>query len=73
MAVTISFTHHDSPPEAMAAALTSSGFDIGPPVTVARTVLDTFDGRLHRAGLRLELRDGPVRELGTAGSGTPDA
>lgn len=36
--------------------LQADGFEIEQPVRVTRTVLDTFDGRLHQAGARLELR-----------------
>ena len=32
----------------------AAGFDVEPPVAVTSTVLDTFDGRLHAAGLRLD-------------------
>lgn len=35
------------------------GFEVGAPISTTRTVLDTFDGRLHAAGLRLELVDSP--------------
>ena len=50
---------------ALVAALRDAGFDVEPPVAVTSTVLDTFDGRLYAAGLRLEhdgdtlLLDGP--------------
>ena len=37
-------------------ALARAGFQEGPARPLRRTVLDTFDGRLHAAGLRLELR-----------------
>ncbi|MGB8860108.1 MAG: CHAD domain-containing protein [Ilumatobacteraceae bacterium] len=45
------------------AALRASGAQVGARRTVVRTVLDTFDGRLHRAGLRLELAKGACRTL----------
>lgn len=55
------------------ASLTDLGFDVDPQRTVTTTLLDTFDGRLHRAGLRLRLREsdeaGPVLHL----SGTDTA
>ncbi len=57
------FTHPDLPAAAAADALRSAGFDLDVPVGCTRVVLDTFDGRLHGAGLRLELRQGPDREL----------
>ena len=40
---------------ALLAALRREGYEVGEPETVTRTVLDTFDGRLAAAGLRLEL------------------
>ncbi|MGI9053649.1 MAG: CHAD domain-containing protein [Ilumatobacteraceae bacterium] len=39
-------------------ALTSAGFELGESRSVRRTLLDTFDGRLADAGLRLEHREG---------------
>ena len=45
--------------------LTDLGFAFGSPQAITTTLLDTFDGRLHRAGLRLEAtapqRSGPQR------------
>lgn len=43
--------------EHVAAALAGAGFDVGRFRTVQRTRLDTFDGRLHAAGIRLEIRE----------------
>src|SRR6478735_4178335 len=43
------------------AVLADLGFAVGQPRRVTRTVLDTFDGLLHDAGLRLEVRDEGVR------------
>ena len=54
-------------------ALTELGFAFGPPTLVTTTVLDTFDGRLHRAGLRLELRETTGLELVLSGEGTVPA
>lgn len=42
---------------AMLATLSDAGFSTGPPTQITSTVLDTFDGRLYEAGLRLERRD----------------
>ncbi|MDO8364017.1 MAG: CHAD domain-containing protein [Actinomycetota bacterium] len=43
-------------------ALGGIGFAFGPAEVVARTVLDTFDGRLHKAGVRLDaIGVGPFR------------
>ena len=52
-------------------ALGTAEFAFGDGHRSALTVLDSFDGRLHAAGLRLELHDGRHRELvlrGPAGS-----
>src|SRR6478735_3215927 len=43
------------------AVLADLGFAVGQPRRVTRTVLDTFDGLLHDAGLRLEVRDEGAR------------
>ncbi|MBA3267318.1 MAG: CHAD domain-containing protein [Acidimicrobiia bacterium] len=51
------------------AALEKGGFELGPERSLRRTMLDTFDGRLHGAGLRLELREAPGRELTLSGGG----
>ena len=60
-------------PTAVIAALTELGFAFGPSTSVTTSVLDTFDGRLHRAGLRLELRDSTRLELVLSGEGTVPA
>ncbi|MGI9021963.1 MAG: hypothetical protein ACR2HV_01785, partial [Acidimicrobiales bacterium] len=52
------FTHPDVDAEKILNAIETSGFELGPPLERRRTLLDTFDGRLHAAGLRLEFRDG---------------
>ena len=52
------FTHPDLSAAAVADALTASGFEVDAPAPSTRVVLDTFDGRLRAAGLRLELRAG---------------
>ncbi len=51
-------------PEQAVAALEASGFEFGPPQPSTRSVLDTVDGRLHRAGARLDAR--PVYKPGSA-------
>jgi CHAD domain-containing protein len=56
------------------AALARAGLELGPPVRIVRTVLDTIDGRLHAAGLRLELEEQPTFQLVLTGAdGTPPA
>ena len=49
---------------------TDSGFEFEPSRTAIRTLLDTFDGRIHGAGLRLEVRECGGLELVVSG---PDA
>ena len=68
-----SFTSSDLGAEAVVVALAGAGFDIGGPATVTRTLLDTFDGRLHAAGLRLELRRAGAPELVLTGGGAAAA
>lgn len=48
------FTHPDILPSVAVDALVVGGFEALVTERVVRTVLDTFDGRLHAAGLRLE-------------------
>lgn len=68
-----SFTSTDLGPAAALDALAGAGFEISSPGTVIRTLLDTFDGRLYAAGLRLELRDAGTLELVLSGGGTAAA
>src|SRR5262245_32138696 len=49
--------------DALQRALDRADVGLSPAVACTRTVLDTFDGRLHAAGLRLELRKGATSEL----------
>jgi CHAD domain-containing protein len=58
-----SFTHPDLSADRLARALAKAGYDVGPPAPHERAVLDTFDGRLHEAGLRLERRGGAPAQL----------
>ncbi len=65
-------------PDAAVAALMELGFEFGPPQRATHSVIDTFDGRLHRVGARLGAR--PVYKPGSAdavelsphGSALPD-
>ncbi len=43
--------------------LTGLGFDFGAPFEATTMLLDTFDGRLHRAGVRLQLTQSDRAEL----------
>ncbi len=54
-------------------ALAELGFEFEPPHTATRTLLDTFDGRVHAAGLRLELRQCGGLELIVSGEGAVPA
>ena len=53
--------------------LLGNGFVVGQPVTSTSTVLDTFDGLLHQAGMRLTLRCAPDSVLVLTSSGSPPA
>jgi CHAD domain-containing protein len=60
--------------DSVRAALEGSGVALDDRRAAKRTVLDTFDGRLNEAGLRLDLREGRPRELVLVGpSGSPPA
>lgn len=48
------FTHPNVDPASVAHALAHAGYDVRGWRPVRTTLLDTFDGRLHGAGLRLE-------------------
>jgi CHAD domain-containing protein len=72
--VTHFLAHPDLASDRAVAALESCGLEGEEPRPVTRTVLDTFDGRLHAAGLRLELEEGAARELVLSGPpGSPPA
>jgi CHAD domain-containing protein len=55
-------------PDALLRDLVAAGFIAGPPTPLSTTVLDTFDGRLHDAGLRLEHRADRLVLTGPGGS-----
>jgi CHAD domain-containing protein len=69
------FLHPELGVEPVVAALAQQGFVAGPALSLRRTLLDTFDGRLHGAGLRLELREAssPPQALVLAGAGPASA
>lgn len=50
-------------PTSAVARLAEMGFEFGNAHTMTRTLLDTFDGRLHGAKLRLEMREGDDLKL----------
>ena len=60
---TITITDPEVPALTVVDALVASGFEAGRAERGSRTVLDTFDGRLHDAGLRLEVHQGGHDEL----------
>lgn len=68
-----SFTNADLDPSAVTDALDGAGFRIESPRKFRRTLLDTFDGRLHAAGLRLEVRGTDVLELVLVDRASPPA
>ncbi|MGH9229579.1 MAG: CHAD domain-containing protein [Acidimicrobiales bacterium] len=59
--------------EQLVAALGAARFELGRFRPVQRTLLDTFDGRLHRAGVRVEVRTGAGTELVVRGPGPVSA
>jgi CHAD domain-containing protein len=54
-------------------ALTALGFEFGSSRATTTTLLDTFDGRLHRGGLRLRATESERVELELTGPGTTPA
>ncbi|MEO6318872.1 MAG: CHAD domain-containing protein [Acidimicrobiales bacterium] len=55
------FSHPDRPSSVVVDTLVRKGFEVSASQRTTITVLDTFDGRLHQAGLRLTLRrSGPI-------------
>ena len=60
-------------PAVAIARLVDLGFEVCLSGRVTRTLMDTFDGRLHRSGLRLEAREADGFELILSGEGTASA
>lgn len=54
---------HSVEPGGVIRALASAGVELGQARFVTRTLLDTFDGRVHAAGMRLEFRESHEREV----------
>ncbi len=67
------YTHPGIDADGVLAALAKDGFEIGPESSVRRTLLDTFDGRLNAAGLRLEFQEASGHELVLTGGGPASA
>jgi CHAD domain-containing protein len=61
--VSTSFILTEAGADEIRAVLGATGIDLATRRDDRRVVLDTFDGRLHGSGLRLELREGHRREL----------
>ena len=51
----VTYGSDDLPARHVAAALAGAGFEVSPFRRSERSLLDTFDGRLHAAGMRLEV------------------
>ena len=60
---TLTFADGGRPVGDVHRALDAAGFELGPTRPERRTLLDTFDGRMASAGLRLEHRDDEVLVL----------
>ncbi len=67
------YSRLDMDADGVLAALAQGGFENGPPSAMRRTLLDTFDGRLNAAGLRLEFQEAPGHELVLTGGGPASA
>jgi len=67
------YTNPDVDPERVLQAIEKAGYEPGAPASMQRTLLDTFDGRLHWAGLRLEVSEASRRELVLTGGGPASA
>lgn len=69
-AETVTFSSDQHGPASAVDSLVGIGFEFGPPRPITQTVLDTFDGRLDQAGLRLEVTDADGLWLGLSGVDT---
>lgn len=65
----VSYTGAALPAERLASVLTGAGFVLARPRPVERTLLDTFDGRLHASGIRMEMRTGTDTTVMVRGGG----
>jgi hypothetical protein len=70
---TAAFSMSDEDRANAVAQLGALGFEFGPSRPESRTLLDTFDGRFHNAGLRLELVETDGSELILSGEGAVTA
>ena len=51
------YTHDEKTPDEIMAEFSKLGFNLSAPEDITHTLLDTFDGRLHDAGLLLDFRN----------------
>jgi len=70
---TSTYVHPGIDAERVLAALEKEGYQTGPALVKQRTLLDTFDGRLDAAGLRLEFQQTSGSELVLTGGGPASA
>ena len=73
LSASATFTAREHDPTVAIAALTDLGFEFEESHTAIRTFLDTFDGRISDAGLRLEVRERDGLELVVSGPGAVPA
>ncbi|MDQ6796659.1 MAG: CHAD domain-containing protein [Actinomycetota bacterium] len=66
---TSTYLHPGIDAEQFLAAIEKAGYESGPALVKQRTLLDTFDGRLNAAGLRLEFHEASAGELVLTGGG----
>ena len=59
----VTYSSATLPAQHLASALVGAGFEVTRFRPVERMLLDTFDGRLHAAGVRLEVRKGAEMQL----------
>jgi CHAD domain-containing protein len=69
----VTYTSSTMPLEQLTSALAGAGFEVGRFRPVDRRRLDTFDGRLHAAGVRLEFRSSAGPQLIATGGGPAPA
>lgn len=69
----VSFVSETLQLQELTSVLAGAGFEVSPFRPVQRTLLDTFDGRLHAAGVRLEVRRSAGLELILSGGGPATA
>ncbi len=61
------YTHYEKTPADIVAEFSALGFNFSAPEQITHTLLDTFDGRLHEAGLQLSFHNGTHSALTLTG------